>query len=549
MISTVANAATTTTSVPFSSRLPDSCVARLGRRTDGVFVGAGCGRALALMWATSTLWLKYRPPPVSSIPPGRRVLTALSSTTPAAHGPDFQPDHLSRADGAARSSGRYSSTVAVNVLPERRAVTAPDTVSVSVVIPCLNEEDSIGQCVSAARRVLDEHALDGEVLVVDNGSDDNSANLARFAGARVVEEPRRGYGSAYLAGFAAARGDYIVMIDADLTYDFEEIPRFVQELDNGAELVMGNRMGAVQPGAMSMLSRIGNPLLSGFLNLLFRTPVSDAHCGMRALRRDVLPTLALQATGMELASEMVIRASRGGLEIRELPIALHTREGESKLSPFRDGWRHLRLMLVYHPNFLFLFPGVLVGAIGVLLMGVVFAHASVFGREFYVAHADRRIAAGRRRHAARRVRSLRPFLCRVPARRPRSVVRADREPRPPRARSAARPRGDAGRFRARCGGRRPLDRGRSRQPRRGAGDDPRRDARHRRRPDLLHVVPALADRAAAPRPRHLARAQLPQRRSPGILRIPWVGATSTSFPSRSRARMRPVPANEAGTTA
>ena len=151
-------------------------------------------------------------------------------------------DHLSRADGAARSSGRYSSTVAVNVLPERRAVTAPDTVSVSVVIPCLNEEDSIGQCVAAARRVLDEHALDGEVLVVDNGSDDNSANLARFAGARVVEEPRRGYGSAYLAGFAAARGDYIVMIDADLTYDFEEIPRFVQELDNGAELVMGNRM-------------------------------------------------------------------------------------------------------------------------------------------------------------------------------------------------------------------------------------------------------------------------------------------------------------------
>jgi glycosyltransferase involved in cell wall biosynthesis len=286
--------------------------------------------------------------------------------------------------GAARSSGRYSSTVAVNVLPERRTVTAPDTVSVSVVIPCLNEEDSIGQCVVAARRVLDEHALDGEVLVVDNGSDDNSANLARFAGARVVEEPRRGYGSAYLAGFAAARGDYIVMIDADLTYDFEEIPRFVHQLDCGAELVMGNRMGAVQPGAMSMLSRIGNPLLSGFLNLLFRTPVSDAHCGMRALRRDVLPTLALQATGMELASEMVIRASRGGLEIRELPIALHSREGESKLSPFRDGWRHLRLMLVYHPNFLFLFPGVLVGAIGVLLMGVVFAHASVFGREFYV---------------------------------------------------------------------------------------------------------------------------------------------------------------------
>jgi hypothetical protein len=174
------------------------------------------------------------------------------------------------------------------------------------------------------------------------------------------------------------------MIDADLTYDFEEIPRFVRELEEGAELVMGNRMQAVQPGAMSILSRIGNPLLSGFLNLLFRTPVGDAHCGMRALRRDVLPRLALQATGMELASEMVIRAARSGLDIREVPIALHPREGESKLSPFRDGWRHLRLMLVYHPNFLFLLPGTLLGAAGVLLMALVFARASLFGHLFYV---------------------------------------------------------------------------------------------------------------------------------------------------------------------
>src|SRR5207248_2390393 len=135
---------------------------------------------------------------------------------------------------------------------------------------------------------------------------------------------------------------------------------------------------------MSMLSRIGNPLLSGFLNLLFRTPVRDAHCGMRALRRDVLPVLALQATGMEFASEMVIRAARGGLEIRELPIALHPRGGESKLAPFRDGWRHLRLMLVYHPNFLFLFPGAFVGAIGTLLMALVFARASLFGHVFLI---------------------------------------------------------------------------------------------------------------------------------------------------------------------
>jgi glycosyltransferase involved in cell wall biosynthesis len=274
--------------------------------------------------------------------------------------------------------------VAVRVLPERHEAPAREAVRVSVLIPCLNEAESIGQCVTAAQRVLDEHGLDGEVVVVDNGSDDGSGVLARLAGARVVDEPRRGYGSAYLAGFAEARGDYIVMIDADLTYDFAEIPRFVHELDEGGELVMGNRMAAVQPGAMTTLSRVGNPILSGFLNLLFRTPVGDAHCGMRAVRRSVLPTLALQATGMELASEMVIRASRSGLEIRELPIALHPREGESKLAPFRDGWRHLRLMLVYHPNFLFLFPGAFVGAIGAILMTAVFAGASLFGHSFYI---------------------------------------------------------------------------------------------------------------------------------------------------------------------
>ena len=274
--------------------------------------------------------------------------------------------------------------MAVNVLSERRTEIAPDTVSVSVVIPCLNEADSIGQCVEAARRVLDEHALGGEVVVVDNGSEDGSATLALLAGARVVEEPHRGYGNAYHAGFAAARGDYIVMIDADLSYDFEEIPRFIHELDNGAELVMGNRMGAVHPGAMSIVSRIGNPLMSRFLNLLFRTPVRDTWCGLRAFKRDILPVLGLQATGMEFASEMVIRAARSGVEIRELPIALHPREGQSKLSPFRDGWRSLRLMLVYKPNFLFLVPGVALGALGALLMGLAFVHAALFGDLYFV---------------------------------------------------------------------------------------------------------------------------------------------------------------------
>ena len=171
------------------------------------------------------------------------------------------------------------------------------------------------------------------MIVADNGSTDGSAELADAAGARVVHEPRRGYGSAYLAGFAAARGDYIVMADADLTYDFDEIPRFVEQLDEGAELVMGNRMDNIQPGAMPWLHRyIGNPLLSGFLNLLYRTGVRDAHCGMRALRRDVLPALDLRSTGMEFASEMVIRAAKAHLDIREFPIEYHPRGGESKLS-------------------------------------------------------------------------------------------------------------------------------------------------------------------------------------------------------------------------
>lgn len=269
--------------------------------------------------------------------------------------------------------------MAISVISQRRADFEPDALRVSVVIPCLNEAESIAQCVAIARRVLGENDLPGEVLVVDNGSDDGSGALARMAGARVINEPRRGYGSAYLAGFAAARGDYIVMIDADLTYDFEEIPGFISELDNGAELVMGNRMDAVQPGAMPLLSRIGNPLMSRFLNLLFKTPIRDTWCGLRAFRRDVLPALGLQATGMELASEMVIRAARVGLEIREVPIALHPREGQSKLNPFKDGLRSVRLMLVYHPNFLFVFPGAFVGALGALLMTLVFAHVSLFG--------------------------------------------------------------------------------------------------------------------------------------------------------------------------
>ena len=254
---------------------------------------------------------------------------------------------------------------------------------VSVVIPCLDEAETIAECVTSARTVLDESGLDGEVIVVDNGSTDGSGQLARAAGAIVVDEPRRGYGSAYLAGLAAAQGDYVVMLDADLTYDFREIPRFVQSLDEGAQLVVGNRMSSIAPGAMPLLSRLGNPLLSGFLNVLHRTNIRDVHCGMRALRRDVLPALNLRTVGMEFASEMVIRATRERLDVRELPIELHPRVGTSKLSPFRDGWRHLRVILVYHPTFLFLVPGAIMFLAGSLITLLVFVHVPLFGRNLY----------------------------------------------------------------------------------------------------------------------------------------------------------------------
>jgi glycosyltransferase involved in cell wall biosynthesis len=254
---------------------------------------------------------------------------------------------------------------------------------VSVVIPCLNEEENVERCVSAAIEALRAAQLAGEVIVVDNASEDRSAELALAAGARVISEPRRGYGSAYLAGFAAARGAYIVMADADLTYDFNEIPNFVAKLESGAQLVMGNRMDNIKPGAMPWLHRyIGNPLLTGTLNLFFRTGVRDAHCGMRALRRDVLDTLDLRTTGMEFASEMVIRASKENLAISEVDIVYHPRGGESKLSSFRDGWRHLRFLLVHSPTYLFILPGALLAVLGTLISVLVVAHLDIFGRSW-----------------------------------------------------------------------------------------------------------------------------------------------------------------------
>jgi glycosyltransferase involved in cell wall biosynthesis len=253
----------------------------------------------------------------------------------------------------------------------------------SVVIPCLNEAENIVECVTRAREALARNAIAGEVVVADNDSDDGSAELASAAGARVVHEPRRGYGSAYLAGFGAARGEYIVMLDADMTYPFDKIPNFVESLRDGAQLVMGDRMDNIQPGAMHWVNRyIGNPILSGTLNLFFRTGIRDAHCGMRGFRRDILPTLDLRTTGMEFASEMVIRASKEKLDIREFPISYAPRGGETKLSRWRDGWRHLRFLLVHSPTHLFIVPGAALLVLGLLISIISLAQIPIFGREW-----------------------------------------------------------------------------------------------------------------------------------------------------------------------
>jgi len=251
----------------------------------------------------------------------------------------------------------------------------------SVVIPCLNEAENIEACVKQALDVMSENGISGEVVVADNNSDDGSPELAKKAGAVVVHEKRRGYGSAYLAGFSAAQGKYIVMGDADLTYDFNYIPKFLEKLENGADLVMGDRMDNIKPGAMPWHHQyIGNPILSGTLNLFFKTGVRDAHCGMRGIRRSILPTLDLRTPGMEFASEMVIRAAKEGVDIQQFPIDYHPRGGESKLSSFRDGWRHLRFLLVHSPTHLFMVPGLLLTFIGTLAAATALTQIDIFGR-------------------------------------------------------------------------------------------------------------------------------------------------------------------------
>lgn len=220
--------------------------------------------------------------------------------------------------------------------------------------------------------IITQQHLSAEILVVDNASTDRSAEIARAHGARVVEQPVRGYGNAYLKGFAEARGAYIVMADADNTYDLSEINEFVEPLRRGYDMVIGNRFaGHMAKGAMTFSHRyIGNPILSGILRLLFRTTVRDAHCGMRAFTSSAYSRMRLRTGGMEFASEMVINAAKANLRITERPISYAPRIGESKLNTMRDGWRHLRFMLLYSPTYLFLLPGLLLLLLGLAVEGI-----------------------------------------------------------------------------------------------------------------------------------------------------------------------------------
>ena len=247
---------------------------------------------------------------------------------------------------------------------------------VSVILPCLNEAETVGRCVTKAMTTLRRLGVHGEVIVIDNGSTDGSPEIAERCGARVVHEARRGYGSALMRGAEEARAPFIIMADADDSYDLTDLERFIERLRAGADVVMGSRRrGTIKPGAMPWLHRwIGNPLLSGILNFLFRAGVSDAHCGMRAFTKDAYRRMQLQTTGMEFASEMVIKAALVGLRITEIPITLHP-DGRSRpphLRSFRDGWRHLRFMLLFSPTYLFLIPGglaMLLGMLPLVLLG------------------------------------------------------------------------------------------------------------------------------------------------------------------------------------
>src|SRR5437879_5380024 len=261
----------------------------------------------------------------------------------------------------------------------------PRAIELTVLMPCLDEARTVATCVRKALEVCQLAELKAEVLVADNGSRDGSPELARAAGARVVHVHARGYGAALRAGIEAARGRFIVMADADDSYEFTDIPAFVERLRGGDELVMGSRFrGTIHRGAMPFLHRVfGNPVLTWILNLFFGAGITDAHCGMRGFSRDSIRALSLHASGMEVASEMVIRAAQEKIRIGEVPTSLRPDGGGRRphLRTWRDGWRHLRFMLLFSPLWLFALPG-----LGAMLLGLALTVAVAFTRVQILGH-------------------------------------------------------------------------------------------------------------------------------------------------------------------
>jgi glycosyltransferase involved in cell wall biosynthesis len=246
----------------------------------------------------------------------------------------------------------------------------PD-LELTILMPCLNEAETLATCIRKAQSFLERTGISGEIVVADNGSSDGSREIAIAEGARVVPIAQRGYGAALAGGIDAARGRYVVMGDADDSYDFANLDAFVAALRGGSQLVMGNRFtGGIAPGAMPPLHKyLGNPVLSFFGRLFFRAPIRDFHCGLRGFEREAIRGLNLRTTGMEFASEMVVKATLSGLRIAEVPTTL-SKDGRSRpphLRSWRDGWRHLRFLLIFSPRWLFLYPGLILLALGVFL--------------------------------------------------------------------------------------------------------------------------------------------------------------------------------------
>jgi len=254
---------------------------------------------------------------------------------------------------------------------------AINEIEISVVMPCLNEAETLEGCIREALDALEKSGARGEILIADNGSSDGSPDIAEKAGARVVHVSQKGYGNALRKGINDARGTFVLMGDADGSYDFGELPHFLKQLRQGDDLVMGCRFprhgGSIEPGAMPWKHRwIGNPVLSALGKLFFSSPVSDFHCGLRAFRRKAIMDLGLRTSGMEFASEMVVKATLNKLKISQIPITLR-RDGRSRtphLRSWRDGWRHLRFMLLYSPNWLFILPGLVLAIIGAIGFGL-----------------------------------------------------------------------------------------------------------------------------------------------------------------------------------